>query len=335
MKKIYYILLFIASMTSGCVKYQLSTSDRNLIPGSYIFFDVDVVETKGNLVEGDRLPGAAFTDFGVFGFRPGGTHIFDMYDANVARVYRPATSTDANPEPFVYDELVLWAAGDHDFYGYYPYDSPKGTTGITNITIDADEPYLTYVQPTTVEAMVDVMTATETAAASGGEVIMTFNHRLFALDVILQNKQTESKQKITVKSATVYFSNVHTKATMYWGGTTETSTAATFGQNLITTPVEIAGPAGSTPVSYNLNGDNSFLLLPCTSLRTQMTLKIVNAWGEEKDIQIPYATYTTEGGFQAGHRYQFIISKTDIGVTFELASLPGWDVNPDIPIEFN
>ena len=127
MKNIYYIFLSIV-LLSGCSKHSAlpgsPDSDTQIVPGSYIFFDAEVAETKAteNLVANGTLPPANKTSFGIYGLRSDGvTPVFKSYSAgtnspfdNVAIAYRMSRN-----ETFRYDNLTLWHNGTHSFFAYY------------------------------------------------------------------------------------------------------------------------------------------------------------------------------------------------------------------------
>lgn len=346
MKKSYFILLAIFLVISACDKHGEPVSD---IPyDSYIFFDPDGAATRAGMLSGNRLPNATGTDFGVFGFRNSGTEVFSAYDNNVARLYRPTGSSDTNPKAFVYDELALWTAGEHTFYAYYPYYIAGNTVGVTGVSTSSDTHAITYTQPLSLETMVDVMTAHETASASDGAVQLKFEHRLFALDVVLHNCQSSYARPLTVTDASVVLKNVIKGGTLVIGGDSEPSkeTVSISHTYVSESDLTIAAPAigSESPVAYNFNEDNSFLFLPCETITLDFTIKFINTLNEQMEFSVNDMTISPEGGFRAGCKYDIIINKTDNenGVEF-VPSLQliydangnKWDSHPDINIEFN
>jgi hypothetical protein len=307
--------------------------------GQYIFFDADVLETKGLLEDGPGLPTAAGTDFGVFGYRPSGEPIFTTYTdmQNVARVYR---ATDA--AAFSYTDLALWHHGAHDFYAFYPYDKAI----VTEAGVDNNQkPYIKYTQPQTLDSMYDLMTAKaeNVESSTSTTVNLTFDHRLFALDVLIKNSQTSSMMPLTVTNASVTFANVKSSATLFFDGSAnnETGTIATLTHTYLTDASHyIAAPSdANTPVTSNLNDGNSFLFLPVAQLQFAVNITVINAWGETVSFRIPedsgYETLAPAGGFAAGTKYQLTVNKTDLGVDFNLNISSEWISSDRIDIEFN
>ena len=344
------------------------------------------LETKANLYEGLVLPQDANTSFGVFGVRSDGvTPIFDAYSQfkvsedgksitgdspfdNVALVYR-----NADNDPFQYDKLALWDGGEHTFYAYYingsefhPSLSVKKKdefssatkSVISNIGIDDSGVYMQYVQPTTLESMVDVMTAnTTTSRTENNEVALSFEHRLFAFDIVVRNNQILDSdfkaQKLVVKSSKATF-QVHAGGFFYFNATDDLLSTTTCSVEKEFGSFEIRQPTSDNIREYNLNretrGSLSFLFLPCASLKIKFEMTYVNRWGDD----MPY-TYdsidgndpplTVEGGFQAGQKYKFTIVKNNFGSEFEFVpqiavvndedkTEGSWN-NKDVDHEFN
>lgn len=369
MKNIYYIFLPIILLVSGCAEHSaIPGPDFEIQDGSYIFFDADVIRTKGTLISGTTLPSEVEKSrFGVFGTRPDGSQVFGMYAAspnaqqipsafnNVAEMYRQQVGG-----AFYYDALALWVAGEHDFYAYYPYDYPKGAV-ISNITIAA-RPYLQYTQPVLLDAMVDVMTAAalnkKATDADAQPIMFTFHHRLFAFDVILSNLQSESARNLRISHAEVKFLNVCSGANLYFddGNDADTYADVTLGTGVhaaiahtyeLPDGLVLDAPAeGETSVDHNLNETSSFLFLPCANLQVEFKMTFLNAWNEECTFELSRTITPAEaGGFQPGKRYALVVNKKDNGEYIEFeASLKAyvyddngnhWDSSPDIDIEFN
>ena len=310
---------------------------------SYIFFDADMVGTKGALLEGDRFPGTAGTSFGVYGFRESGAPIFDKYLTSaqgqlkspydyVAKIYRPDDSTNDNPLPLTYHSLALWHAGDHSFYAYYPYETSEA---IIDIGKDDNGHYLSYTQPASLDAMVDVMTASAAAKSSEGEVELAFVHRLFALDVVVANDQSISQYDLEVNSANIEFYNVSRGATLYFDDMSPVNTSSYIS---IKHSYDVSQAAAIANGSFiNLNAGNSFLLLPCSSLKTKLILSVENAWGEVVEFIIDLSSTDNAlapvGGFQAGKKYELKVTKGDKGFDFSY-NLKPWSPK-EVQMEFN
>lgn len=355
-------LLTVMLILTGCSKVNgIPDSEPGVLEGTYIFFNADLPDTKGAMIDGPSLPSEAGTAFGVFGFRPDGTPVFDRYkaDANstfddVAKVYRPTSGSDQ----FTYDYLSLWHAGTHTFYAYYPYDETQVI--IPDTGIDANNrPYITFSQPTTLSSMVDMMTAKTTAQSSEGEVVLPFYHRLFAFEVVLRNthhisssQPSETVGKFRINGADVNFTDVTKSATVYFddGADTDSEPDLVLSQETIE---NISSKLGGTDVSapatnqqyidVSLNNGNYYFFIPCESLSVNCTLKYLNAWNEECEYSLTQ-TLSPEGGFLAGHKYALVIKKTQTGNLVEFVpSLQmvyddngnHWGDNPDINIDFN
>lgn len=325
--------------------------------GSYIFFDAEVIRTKGTLISGTTLPSEVENSrFGVFGTRPDGSHIFDMYAAapndrqissafnNVAVMYRQEAGG------FHYDALALWMAGEHDFYAYYPYDNPKGAV-ISNLILTA-RPYLQYTQPVGLDDMVDVMTAAalnkKATDTDAQPVKFTFHHRLFAFDVILSNLQSESARNLRISHAEVKFSNVCSGANLYFDDGNDTDTYAdvalgTGKHDAIVHTYELpdgfvleAPAEEDTSYDHNLNDGSSFLFLPCTELEVEFNMTFLNAWNEECEFELKRTITPVEaGGFQPGKRYALVVNMRDKGQIMEFQpKIKDWDSFDDIEIKF-
>lgn len=346
MKKLYFILIIISLLISSCDKQSGPVSD---IPyDSYIFFDPDdAADTRSGILSGSRLPNAAGTDFGVFGFRNSGTEIFSAYADNIARLYRPVGSSDTNPKSFVYDELAFWTAGEHTFYAYYPFYVVGNTVGITGVSTASSNPTISYIQPLSLDSMVDVMTAKQTASASDGPVQLKFEHRLFALDIVLNNCQSSFARPITITDASITFNNIPKAGSFVIGGETALSDeSASISHTYISEgQLVVDAPAigSDAPAKYNFNADNSFLLLPCETISIEFTIKFLNTISDQVEFTVS-TSISPDGGFKAGCKYDIIINKTDNENEVEFvpslklvydANGNNWDAHPDIDIEFN
>lgn len=312
--------------------------------GNYIFFDVSVANTKGTLHEGTSLQSVG-TAFGVFGYRPEvetyGYPIFSEYEDNVAKVY---WDTDC----FTYDHLALWHNDYHSFYAYYPYDTEKNV--ITEIYVPergtrlSTRPYIIYSQPINLNDMVDIMTDLQTLN-TGGVVDLSFQHRLFAFGVKVNNNQTDSEREIVITAANISIADVAAQSTLYFDDS-DNNGELDYTPGTNTTSITHAyqfdsdGTEVNCKVSHNLNDGNYFLLTPCSSLKLSGSITIKNAWDETITFPIDYSTsetaYAPTDGFKAGYMYFLNINKTDKGIEFtiENAGLP-WEENDDIGIGFN
>lgn len=342
--KITYIVLSLLVLLTGCAKH--SNPDPEVLTGRYIFFDAGLPQTKGTLESSETFLKTEGTAFGVFGYRLSNVPVFDLYSIsadgvfespynNVAKVYRPSGTG-----PVTYDGLAQWTTGSHNFYAYYPYES---NPSMITVNTDATDPYITYNQPTTLDDMVDVMTASTgeitiaNTTSSSGVIDLAFDHRLFALNVVIKNQQVDSEESIKLTSASVAFTNIASAAIMYFDGNTNGSETTTLSH---TYTIEANEQVIDYNDELNLNGENSdntpFLFIPCTSLAVSLTLGLVNSWGETVTLQ-PTLTATPSGGFLAGHTYALIIKKVDKEVGFVYDLVDDWQVKEgdDMNMGFN
>jgi len=364
MKKIYYIFLITVALLSGCGKHSaFPGGDEGSLSDSYIFFDADVVSTKGTLISGITLPSEVEKSrFGVFGYREDGSQIFNMYYGspatgqlasafdNVAVMYRQAAGG-----AFYYDALTLWTKGRHSFYAYFPYtDSPSEVLPAISVASSAtSRPSLTYVQPTELDKMTDILTAATlnklSTDADAQPVQLKFEHRLFAFDVILKNLQSASARGLRVKSASVEFTDVISGATLYFEDGADVdlyadlslgaATHAPFTHTFLTAEaptLEIPAPAaGQQSVEHNFNATSSFLFLPCPSLKVKFTMTFINAWDEVCEYVTDVLAIAPEGGLLPGHKYDLVIRMLDNGMDLTFTpEIKEWESFEDIQIKF-
>lgn len=341
--KIFILLLLLGI---GCTKND-HPSDKPLQLDSYIFFDEAAVKTKGNLLEGTALPKAGHTTYGVMGLRgTSNSQVFDVYKSggagttgknkydNIAVLYRPEEG-----ETFTYDKLVLWNNETHRFCAFYPYSADCITAVVaddaaTNGVID---PYVSYTQPTTLAGMTDVLTAYTEASYDAGKsqidnlVGLNFNHRLFALDVHIENSHTE---KLTITDA-VLTVTVPDGAKLYFNGGVVTNDKTTkIVHDYVTNNIELN--SGNKINLNDLNGtERSFLFLPCSSLDAGFKLSFINIWGKEVTFNVNSITSPDSEGFIAGKKYTLTLKRKVIGgyVTFE-PTVEDWTISDDVNHDF-
>ena len=365
MKNIYYIfLLAFAALLAGCERHSVNT-DEDVYPDTYIFLDAKVVKTKATLYDEETLPNNQNTSFGVFGVREDGqTPVFDNYTADenspfddVAVLYRPerpsGSGSNRVPSDFIYDCLALWDSGENSFYAYYingseyhrEFDETEFNgfcTSTRNVISDvgvrrtSSKVYMEYNQPNTLETMVDVMTA-KTTTTQCDVVGLDFEHRLFAIDVVVRNYQIKDDKNpakaFTFSNPTITF-RVPNGGDLYFDDeNSNTLNTDSLDVTYTFTPAEgtsftIEAPSGSKERDFNLNRtietnsagrpvDNPFLFLPCESLRVlDFSLTFDNSWGVSSTTHNSWKI-APEGGFKPGRRYQFIIKKNHFGSEFE------------------
>ena len=366
MKNIYYIfLLAFAALLTGCERHPVDPGTE-VYPGAYIFLDAKVVNTKGNLYEKETLPIGQNTSFGVFGLREDGqTPIFTNYTADVnspfddvAVLYRPerpsGTGPNRVPSDFIYDCLALWDSGKNSFYAYYingsEYQSKfnesepnsfcvstRNVISEVGVRSTSSKVYMEYNQPNTFEKMVDVMTA-KTTTPRCDVVDLKFEHRLFAIDVIVRNNQHADSngnqgKAFTFSNPTITF-RVPNGGYLYFDDENSNSLNADSLDVTYTfvpsegTSFTIAAPPTGGSKDLNLNGtieasstgrpeENPFLFLPCESLRVlAFSLTFENSWGVAETPEYSWKV-SPKGGFKPGYKYQFIIKKNHYGSEFE------------------
>ena len=210
------------------------------------------------------------------------------------------------------------------------------------------DPYISYTQPTTLDGMKDVLTASETGLTYTDStlVALAFDHRLFALDVVVKNTGMDT---INVSSAKITFNEVANNADLYFDGrvliSNSTSLQFDLGTHII--PGEVVenvtgeGGSGEDSSEYSLNGDVSFLFLPCSSLSVTVELSFTDMWGDNFSFKqtiplTPTGENEEAGAFEAGKQYALVLtrSKSENGVTF-IYDVLDWDEGDDIEHNFN
>lgn len=325
--------------------YGIDDPNPEVLEGSYIFFDAGVTVTKGTLINDTTPLKTEGSSLGVLGFRPDGADIFLNHDNHVAQL------TWGNSQ-FNYSPLALWHAGEHMFHAYYPYGEST-TAGKEN-----DRPYVTYTQPTGINAMVDFMTAS-TVASSGSPVTLPFVHRLFAFEVVLRNQHavnpnqpSETVNKFRVKAVEVAFKAVTKSAKFYFNDADNDGNLDYVRSNdkieLIKNEfgsIDIPAPsAGESHTNTSINGNDVFLFIPSPTLTVSCSMTYTNAWNEDCTYTLSDQTLSPTGGFLPGKKYALVIKKSQNGDLVEFTpslelvydGTNQWDeTTPDIDIEFN
>lgn len=333
MKHYIYITLAIAlAIVTACTEQpidqvpQVPESSR-----SYIFFEPEVLEaktTKAEIVEGDELPGDASTAFGVLGYYEG-TSIFGGYEDGIAEVYRKE-----NNSSFQYSHLGWWLNRDaaattkHNFFAFYPYSIKEG------VEPNNGNPYINYTLPTNEADMKDILTAYN-AKARVSIVPLVFQHRLWALDVEVVNRQTGdgysqpgaeiTPPNLTVVSAKVTLENIPSKGTMGISDLTytinsRTTQAYTLPQTDITiSPVD--DPV-TTGIKENAASFGPLLFLPTDvsydggTVGYKLDFTFKNHWGDEYTQSFDRSFKLAK--FEPGKRYKLTIVKNDTEATVGL-----------------
>ena len=288
MKRLQHILLIsVVVLAASCSKHIPDPGQ----PGSpsssrsYIFFEPEVTEnvgTRTTMVEGTSLPTASGTSFGVTGY-VGSNAIFTGYTDGIAEVYRIDEGAEA---PFSYSSLAAWAnsTSSHSFYAFYPY------TVLDKVGVRGQMPYIAYTQPTDQSEMTDILTAS-LSTAKRPIVTLTFQHRLWALDLTVANTRTV-KEKIynpetdsydqydpvlKVKSVKLELDQLPKSGNINLDGSLDlpdlTVAANTLGLVKTYTYTDKVLASGE---KFTLNGSDSFLFLPCGSFRYRLTVELEN-----------------------------------------------------------
>ena len=299
------------------------------------------------MVEGTSLPTASGTSFGVTGY-VGSNAIFTGYTDGIAEVYRIDEGAEA---PFSYSSLAAWAnsTSSHSFYAFYPY------TLLDKVGVRGQMPYIAYTQPTDQSEMTDILTAS-LSTAKRPIVTLTFQHRLWALDLTVANTRTvkekiynpktgkydEYDPDLKVKSIKFEFDQLPKSGTLYLDGSEDIPdpTAAGNGLGLVRT-YEYTDKVLTSKTGFTLNDTGPFLFLPCGSFKYRLTVEFENvplglsyichhpstfvadAEGnpvlDNGQIQWDWATAAGPGsaGFEAGKRYSLDVVRPN-GADIEL-----------------
>lgn len=329
---IYITLAIVLSIVTACTEHPIDQGPQ--VPESsrsYIFFEPEVLEaktTKAEIVEGEELPGDASTAFGVLGYYEG-TSIFKGYGDGIAEVYRREENSS-----FQYDHLGWWlnrdaaATTNHNFFAFYPY-SIKEVVEPNN-----GNPYISYTLPTNEADMKDILTAYN-AKARVSIVPLVFQHRLWALDVEVVNRQTGdgysqpgaeiTPPNLTVVSAKVTLDNIPSKGTMGISDLTytinsRTTQAYTLPQTDITiSPVD--DPV-TTGIKENAACFGPLLFLPTDvsydggTVGYKLDFTFKNHWGDEYTQSFDRSFKLAK--FEPGKRYKLTIVKNDTEATVGL-----------------
>lgn len=355
MKHYIYLTLAIAlSIVTACAEHpivqvpQVPESSR-----SYIFFEPEVMEvktTKAEIVEGEELPGDAGTAFGVLGYYEG-TSIFDGYGDGIAEVYRREKKSS-----FQYDHLGWWLNRDaaattkHNFFAFYPY-SIKEVVEPNN-----GNPYITYTLPTSEADMEDILTAYKSTARIS-PVQIVFQHRLWALDVEVVNRQTGdgysqpgaalTPPDLTVVSVKVTLANIPGEGQIFIDNdlSCNISSRETQEYTLNSDPVTISAVDDPTTEEIEENSSVSFgslLFLPTDlsygtgSVQYQLDFTFENHWGDEYTQTFQLRDFKLAEGadsFEPGKRYKLTVVKTDTEASVDL-DVTGW-TEKDVTHTFN
>ena len=323
--------------------------------GSYIFFEPEVLEgiDVKSLLTGKEFPSDEGTAFGAIGYysEPQDDNtikLTNIFTSATEKVYRKEAG-----KSFVYDNLALWKPSiNHVFYGFYPH----GLQDKNLVKLNNGSPYIEYTQPTTMDNMVDILTAKREltqAAATNNSVDLTFTHSLWALDIIVINNQTENPYNpgtgtldpyLYIESATLTLVNIPSggKLNLDGNNTVDSRSNITYTLHSSTSNNITLGKKDSESSSHNFG---PFLFFPTNieidesqKVQYRLDFKFKNPWGISYDFSYPanadsYADFTVTK-FNAGSRYQLTITKKEgDSFTVKTSSEIPWN-NEEINHEF-
>lgn len=305
---------------------------------SYIFFEPEViesVESRAALVEGTSLPQAEGSAFGVLGFA--GSNKTSIFGGSVAEVYWHTTDG-----VFKYDDLAIWHGNEivHRFYAYYPYDLNTGSSIVPN----DGNPYISYTQPETEAGMQDILTAYVSRTSKDGPAVpLEFHHRLWALDVIIENSQSYPADKpysstMTVNSISLKLNDYPTGAQVYLDKNTSTilnNTTKNFTYSIpvnesnATIPDASVKDDSGNSLNFGKYGPLLFLPVESGSFKYDLTISYKDATGKDASFSTGLKTSTVK--FEEGKRYTLTIKKTNdqfvVGSYFDAGNWTDASVN--------
>ena len=347
MKHYIYITLAIAlSIVTACTEHPIDQGPQ--VPESsrsYIFFEPEVLEaktTKAEIVEGEELPGDASTAFGVLGYYEG-TSIFDGYGDGIAEVYRREKNSS-----FQYDHLGWWLNRDaaattkHNFFAFYPYSINE------NVVPNNGNPYITYTLPTSEADMEDILTAYKSTARVS-LVQIVFQHRLWALDVEVVNRQTGdgysqpgvgtlTPPDLHIVSVKLTLAGIPATGTLAIDGNlTSTVTSRKTQEYTLhartATIVKVPTDNPETEEKENTASFGPLLFLPTDlsygtgGVQYQLDFTFENHWGDEYTQTFPLSAFKLANeatSFEPGKRYKLTVVKNDTKASVGL-TVTEWD----------
>ena len=228
--------------------------------------------------------------------------------------------------------------------------------------------------------MTDILTASLLNTSKVPIVNLTFQHRLWAMDITVKNNRVEKDvvydpltgqnkeydPVVQVKSVKIEFDQIPGSALIYMNGEDKIQIPDPDNQSKILSfskSYNTLHTLSSNGGSVTLNGQDSFLFLPCNSFNYRITAEFVNSLGvtytchhpatfeadtdgnpilADGKVQWHWATASgpdedgngTKDGFKAGKRYTLDIVKTDFEVEFvwKAADWGEWDGENWVPV---
>ena len=313
---IYTILTTALVILTGCSKHSVEPDQLR----SYIFFEPKVSEskvTKTSLLEGNTLPDNF--NFGVLGYH-GESNKTQLFENNITKVYK---NSDGN---FTYGNLVPWIDREnHYFYAFYIHGKSYENS-IADVKPNNGNPYISYSQPENMSDMYDILTA-YTQTKKIPFVPLSFQHRLWALDVKIKNSQTEIKTSdgtvlsdgsLSITSIKLCVSNI--------AKTVEINLAG--GEN-IKASKDIEYNVSSTTVSVDANYEDFFgtlLFVPGGEFKYRVEVGYVAGGKYTGSFSYPSSGYATANNLVAGYRYNLKVEK--LNDEFFVGLIPtGWIID--------
>ena len=333
-----YIALVVASLS-----FLAACTERPVDPvpsgpeasHSYIFFEPEViesVESRAALVSGTSFPKEEGSAFGVMGYT--GSPLASVFaDPGIAEV-----SWDG--QAYTYEGLAIWhGLAVHNFYAYYPYSLSSGT-----VVQNSGNPYITYTQPENEATMQDILTAyTSLTSKDGPAVPLGFHHRLWALDVIIENSQSYPADKpysstMTVNSISLKLNDYPTGAQVYLDKKTSTilnnepkdfTYRIPVNESNATIPDASVKDDSGNSLNFGKYGPLLFLPVESGSFKYDLTISYKDATG--KDASFSTGLKTSKVKFEEGKRYTLTIKKTNdqfvVGSYFDAGNWTDASVN--------
>lgn len=296
---IYTILATALVLLTGCSKMQVEPEQLQ----SYIFFEPEVSETKvsrASLLEGTSLPGA----FGVLGYH-GESKETQLFANNITKVNRNSDGT------FSYNNLAPWIDREnHYFYAFYIHGKNYDNS-IADVVPNNGNPYISYSQPQNLGDMYDILTA-YTQTKKIPFVPLTFQHRLWALDVNILNSQTEIYVSDTILVSNDNLSITNVK--LYVSGIAKTVEMNLAGGENIKASGDMEFVVSGTPVAVAAGSEEhlgTLLFVPGQTFKYRVEVGYTAGENSTGTFSYPSSGYATANNLVAGYRYNLKLEKTN------------------------
>ena len=309
----------------------------------YIYFNTEV-STRGELVEELNEK-----SFGITAYNYTGEWSFVKVQANPNVFQSHGQEVTWDGGMHTYTPLVPWdASKKYAFFGYYPHGNSNVILSDKNVE---GTPYIDFTLPNTLNAMVDVMTASlmDTDNSSSNAVGLTFKHRLTAMDVQARNFH-EQGYSIRIKSLTMRFDSLlYNKVRLPLDDALEITRSSTNNWTKIQTyqlvsnsnPITIE-PAGTTTGSapaISITNNSSLIFIPQEADATgkflrgnvSMTYDVIE--GNRTNTKTFTTNFDVGKSLLAGRKYYFLINFSTTSVSIAIVDSGEW-TDKNIEIEF-